>query len=259
MSQTISTVGTGIAVDATNTASAIVLRDAQGNISVTEAACVGIKNTAHTKLGYTSQAASVTIDNATYDATIYDMDCTSGAKSLVLPTAASVNGQIIHATKIDSSANALTVDGFGTETINGALTVLLRQQYDSLEIYSDGTNWKVRSFTSGTVSLGSARTAIPDPGNAGAIAVNQSGYVPLVSAGAETRTLAIPTFIGQELSLYCKTFVGNIVVTVASAYDASAHTTITLNTVRDSVLLRAIENGSAKAWALVYNDGCALA
>ena len=46
---------------------------------------------------------------------------------------------------------------------------------------------------------------IPDPGDAGAIPVAQSGYVPIVTAGSETRTLAIPTFVGQELLLFIKT------------------------------------------------------
>ena len=39
--------------------------------------------------------------------------------------------------------------------------------------------------------------SIPDPGNAGSIDVSHSGYVELVTTGAETRTLPDPTFKGQ--------------------------------------------------------------
>lgn len=99
---------------------------------------------------------------------------------------------------------------------------------------------------------------IADPGNAGAIPVTQSGYVPIVTAGSETRTLAIPTFIGQELLLYIKTDGGTAVITVASAINQTGNNTITMADVRDVIRLVAIESGSNKVWHVVSNDGAAL-
>lgn len=99
---------------------------------------------------------------------------------------------------------------------------------------------------------------IADPGNAGAIPVTASGYCPIVTAGSETRTLAAPTFIGQELLLYIKTDGGTCVITVASEINQTGNNTITMADVRDVIRLIAIESGSNKVWHVVSNDGAAL-
>lgn len=100
--------------------------------------------------------------------------------------------------------------------------------------------------------------AIADPGHAGAIAVTNSGTCPLVSAGAETRTIAAPTFAGQRIVLACKTYVGNIVVTASAAINQTGNTTITLNGAGDFIELVGVELGGAKVWRVSANDGCAL-
>ena len=101
--------------------------------------------------------------------------------------------------------------------------------------------------------------AISDPGDAGAIAVTASGSVALVTAGAETRTLADPTFIGQTISLYLKTDGGNCVVTSASdVTNTSGENIMTFADVGDSVILIAIEDGSDLEWRQLQNDGAAL-
>lgn len=100
--------------------------------------------------------------------------------------------------------------------------------------------------------------AIADPGNGGAIPVTASGYVPIVTAGSETRTLAAPSFVGQELLLYVKTDGGTCVITVASAINQTGNNTITTAEVRDVIRLVAIESGSSKVWHVVSNDGAAL-
>jgi len=100
--------------------------------------------------------------------------------------------------------------------------------------------------------------AIADPGDAGAIAVTRSGTCPLVTAGAETRSLAIPTFAGQEISLGFKTDGGDCVVTVASGVNQAGNNTLTFADAGDHILLAAIANGAALAWRVVANDGVAL-
>jgi hypothetical protein len=45
--------------------------------------------------------------------------------------------------KTDSSANAVTVDGNGSETISGALTLVIGVQYSGYEIACDGTGWHI--------------------------------------------------------------------------------------------------------------------
>lgn len=105
---------------------------------------------------------------------------------------------------------------------------------------------------------GALTTAITDPGNAGAIPVTKSGYCPIVTAGSETRTLAAPSFIGQQLLLYIKTDGGTCVITVASAINQTGNNTITMADVRDVIKLVAIESGSNKVWHVESNDGAAL-
>lgn len=99
---------------------------------------------------------------------------------------------------------------------------------------------------------------ITDPGNAGAIPVTTDGVCNLTSAGAETRTLAIPTFQGQRLNLCMNVDGGDIVITVASAFNQATNTTITMNDAGDSVELVGVLIASALRWRLVYNDGCTL-
>lgn len=101
-------------------------------------------------------------------------------------------------------------------------------------------------------------TLIADPGNAQAIPVTYSGYCPIVTAGSETRTLAIPTFIGQELLLYIKTDGGTCVITVASAINQTGNNTITMADVRDAIHLRAIESGANLVWDVLAANGAAL-
>jgi len=100
--------------------------------------------------------------------------------------------------------------------------------------------------------------AIADPGDAGAIDVSRSGTCPLVTAGAETRTLAIPSFAGQQISLGLKTDGGDCVVTAASGVNVAGNNTLTFDTAGEHILLAAIEVGAALAWRVVANDGVGL-
>jgi hypothetical protein len=99
---------------------------------------------------------------------------------------------------------------------------------------------------------------ITDPGDAGAIPVVQSGFCMLTSAGAETRTLAIPTWAGQMLDICCDTYVGDIAITVASAFDVAGNTVITLGNAGDSIKLVGATIGGTLAWRVLANNGCAL-
>jgi len=104
-----------------------------------------------------------------------------------------------------------------------------------------------------------ATAAIADPGDTGAIPVTRSGSVAITTAAAETRTLAIPSFIGQQLSISCDVYaVGDAVITVASAINQAGNTIITLNGAGDTVVLTAVQIGGVLAWRVVVNDGAAL-
>ena len=89
---------------------------------------------------YHGLSANTTLTNAYY---MVDVDASGGAVTIVLPTAASIAGQTFIIRKNDSSANAVTIDGYSSETINGAATLAISVQYTSYTIMSDGTNWMV--------------------------------------------------------------------------------------------------------------------
>jgi hypothetical protein len=87
----------------------------------------------------TTISSTVTITETSGD-NIYKVDCTSGNITITLPTAVSNTAKYTFE-KIDSSANTLTVDADGTETINGVTTKVIGVRYKSFTIVSDNSNW----------------------------------------------------------------------------------------------------------------------
>ncbi len=114
------------------------------------------------------------------------------------------------------------------------------------------------SVTNTTTSVGPATNEIDDPGDGEAIPVAASGTIMLVSADAETRTLADPSFVGQELTLTMLTDGGDIVITAASPVNQTGNDTLTFGAVRDTIKLVAIEATASNEWQIAYNDGVAL-
>jgi len=94
--------------------------------------------------GYLFPVTSVT---AAYTANVNDsfikVDATAAPVTITLMLASSGKEKRLTIKKIDASANAVTVDGSGSETIDDAATVALSSQYDSVSIMSDGTEWWV--------------------------------------------------------------------------------------------------------------------
>ena len=86
-------------------------------------------------------------------------------------------------------------------------------------------------------SRGVAPVIIPDPGASGAIDVSRSGYVELTSGGAETRTLADPTFKGQIIDIVFIADGGDCVITTASPLNQTGNNTITLDAVGEHIRL----------------------
>lgn len=107
---------------------------------------------------------------------------TGGAFTVTLPAAASNASRILFLKKTDSSANAVTIDGAGSETIEGALTLVLDQQFDCIEIASDGSNWHLvnaqfplireakRIHTDATVTGGTSNTFVDILGGGSGVA-----------------------------------------------------------------------------------------
>lgn len=70
----------------------------------------------------------------------------NGAITVTLPLAASNFGRSFIVKKIDAGA-AVTIAASGADTIDGAATQTLPDQYDVMQVVSDGLAWYVVSFS----------------------------------------------------------------------------------------------------------------
>jgi len=108
---------------------------------------------------------------ANYTATSSDevltCDATSATITITLPTAVGITGKKYVIKRIDAHVtNEVIVDPNSTQTIDGATTLDIINQYDSVDIVSDGANWVITAdnrtkesvaFSTGTT--GSSQTA----------------------------------------------------------------------------------------------------
>lgn len=80
--------------------------------------------------------------NATGDYTLrtvdYLVEYTGGTYTVTLPSAVGLQGQEFEVK--NSGTGAITVDTYGTETMDDSLTKIVGQ-YDGMKVMSNGTNW----------------------------------------------------------------------------------------------------------------------
>jgi uncharacterized protein YqkB len=86
----------------------------------------------------TKTTGTYTLDT-TYDVVL--CNCAGGAITLNLPAVATSEGFGYTIKKIDSSANEVTINPSGLETIDDDTTLILDSQYSSAQIVCDGTEW----------------------------------------------------------------------------------------------------------------------
>lgn len=114
------------------------------------------------------------------------------------------------------------------------------------------------STAQGLINL--ANTLTPAATGA-AISVASSGTMALILADTgETNTLAIPTFVGQQilLSVESITAADTRIVTSAQALNATGNTTITFALITDWVLLVAVKTNGALRWRVAGSGGVVL-
>jgi hypothetical protein len=97
---------------------------------------------------------------------------------------------------------------------------------------------------------------VNDPGSGGTITVDRWGsVVPIVTAGAEARTLAQPTKAGLVCTIVATTAVGAITLTVTGGWNADSDTTMTLGDAGDFVTFVSIKVSSSYYWRVVAQEG----
>jgi hypothetical protein len=110
-----------------------------------------------------------------------------------------------------------------------------------------------------TIKDSSVRPTVITAATATAISVASTATLAITQNGAETNTLAIPTFQGQRLTIFVDTDTsGARVITSAQRINQAGNTVITLTEVGDFIELVGITIGGALRWQVVANDGAAL-
>lgn len=117
-----------------------------------------------TVFGYLTVSVNSTL-TASNQRQLIDVNATAGVITITLPSATTVgSGWAIQIRKSDSSANLVTISRAGSDTINGATTLSLAVQHQSLILFSlGGTSWGVVAGFPGTLPanslLGTGATA----------------------------------------------------------------------------------------------------
>ena len=93
-----------------------------------------------------SKTAAYTVSTNDGDNVQVNTDATSGAVTITLYAASTNAGKIVTVKKTDSSANAVTIDGNASETIDGATTYPLTTQYNSATLVCTGSEWLVTAI-----------------------------------------------------------------------------------------------------------------
>ncbi len=70
-------------------------------------------------------------------------DCTSNNITANLPAASSNTGLVLVIKKVDSTGNTVTIDGNGTDLIDGNSTLAISTQYGTYTVQSNGTGWDI--------------------------------------------------------------------------------------------------------------------
>jgi len=129
-------------------------------------------------------------------------------KTVTLPAASGNTGLTFEIVKIDGTSGiSVTIDGNASETIDGALTIDLDRQFQSVRIVSDGSNWftihgrhqidsmirvhtsngygstnnKIRRFTTTVTNVGSAITFADSATLGSTFTVNEVGIYHIAS------------------------------------------------------------------------------
>ncbi len=153
-----------------------------------------------------------------------ELDTTGGNIACVLTNPATVPPGFEITVKKIVAANTVTVTS-AAGTIDGAASTTLTSRWAALTFTATGTNWEVKSDYSVATGAQSTTTLIADPGNLGAIPNDTSGYCPMACGAGSSRTLALPTAAGLDLTLSLASGSGGgVEIVVAGGFNDAGNT-----------------------------------
>lgn len=119
-------------------------------------------NTAHARM-ITSRVRTVTGATTLNDLDLVVQVNNTAAITITLPTAVGREGKVYEIHKNSANGHGVTVDGDGSETIEGLTTWPMYTWHDFVRIISDGTNWKVQTphvVQARTTTTGTTQTVL---------------------------------------------------------------------------------------------------
>ncbi len=169
-----------------------------------------------------------------------NVDASGAARTITLPP---VSGLLREhtITKSDSSTNTVTVDGNGTETIDGQLTVVLTLQYESVTLQTDGSAWKIVAR-----EAGAPRQAYKTLGNGTfTLALEDENVLVDTTSGATTLNLLPSSLLrGKTYTIVNKTGTNAITLDPDGAETIDGAATITVPAVARAFRKIACEGGT---------------
>ena len=178
-------------------------------------------------------------------------NATSNAITINLPAVATTHQKRFYVRKTDTSANAVTIDGNSSETIDGATTLVLPNEDDFAEIITDGTAWYVLStnVVEDTVTTATASSVTPD-GSGPA-----SGNVVLADTTSNAVTVNLPaanTQKNRRFTVKFKTKGGsnNVTVDANASETIDGSTTQTLDAANECIVM--LSDGTA--WYIISDN-----
>jgi hypothetical protein len=121
-------------------------------------------------------------------AALHSCDATGGAFNMILPDAAGRTGRVYTIKKVDSSTNAVTVTTTSSQTIDLTTTYILQSQWQSITVYSTGTNWEI-------LSTGKVRAFVAKSAD---YTIASGDCTVFEDATAAIRTVTLPTAVGRR-------------------------------------------------------------
>jgi hypothetical protein len=151
-----------------------------------------------------------------------------------------------------TNGGAVDIQGGAKSSSGTDGAIAIGTSHGAVTIGASGTILTINSKQ----ASGASTNTIADPGTGVAIPVTASGVCPLTigSAGAESNSLADPTFMGQMITIVADTVgSGTRAVTAASVINGANNTIMTFNAVRDQIVLQAITVAGALKWSIILN------
>ena len=91
-----------------------------------------------------SSIQNVTVNSSTnisVSSQVIFVEASAGPIPVNLPQASGVSRKEFHIKKIDNTPNVVTIEPYGSDTIDGELNYTISIPYNSRRVYSDGNNW----------------------------------------------------------------------------------------------------------------------